>query len=159
MKQISRFLPVFLIVALLVPNIALSKAVSLKGNESITRGGAASVLVKYGALEINTNGGPHFPDVPTTHPFYSAIETLVNASIWSGYSDGTFRPDSSVNKAEAAKLIVLTHEKFVPHKVSNPFMRVLRINNTCGFPQDVTPDAWYYSYVRDLYNHGVDVTD
>ena len=48
-------------------------------------------MVLAEGFPINTTGGPHFTDVPTTNPFYVFIETAYNRGLISGYSDGTFR--------------------------------------------------------------------
>ena len=47
-----------------------------------------------------------FKDVPSTHPDYVAIENLKSLGIISGYSDGTFKPSQTVNRAEALKMIM-----------------------------------------------------
>lgn len=39
-----------------------------------------------------------FNDVPTTHPFYKEISWLASQGITTGYTDGTFRPEASVNR-------------------------------------------------------------
>ncbi len=47
-----------------------------------------------------------FPDVKLTDPLSPAVEYLKSQGILSGYSDGTFRPNQTVTRAEAVKLIV-----------------------------------------------------
>ena len=47
-----------------------------------------------------------FSDVPRTHPNYEAIEYIKAKNIVNGYSDGTFRPDAMVNRAEFTKIII-----------------------------------------------------
>lgn len=39
-----------------------------------------------------------FKDVPTTHQFYKEISWLADRGITTGWSDGTFRPDDSINR-------------------------------------------------------------
>ena len=46
-----------------------------------------------------------FKDVPADNSHYAAIENLASKEILSGYSDGTFRPNSHVTRAQAAKII------------------------------------------------------
>ena len=50
--------------------------------------------------------GPSFSDVPSNHFAYEAVEFLKAGGIISGFSNGTFRPDQKVNRAEALKLII-----------------------------------------------------
>ena len=46
-----------------------------------------------------------FRDVPADDSHYAAIENLASKDILSGYSDGTFRPNNYVTRAQAAKII------------------------------------------------------
>ncbi len=48
-----------------------------------------------------------FSDVPQTHKNYEAINYLSDNEIVNGFSDGTFKPDQQVNRAEALKMILL----------------------------------------------------
>lgn len=47
-----------------------------------------------------------FGDVPATHPNSEAISYVQSKNIVEGYSDGTFRPDSLINRAEFTKIII-----------------------------------------------------
>ncbi|QQR54817.1 S-layer homology domain-containing protein [Candidatus Peregrinibacteria bacterium] len=47
-----------------------------------------------------------FSDVALTDTNYPAIEYLYNEGIFSGYPDGSFRPDNTVNRAELLKILV-----------------------------------------------------
>ena len=66
---------------------------------------------------IDTSGGPHFADVPSTYPFYAFIETSYNRRILSGYTCGGsgepcpgyyFRPGANITRSQIAKLITLS---------------------------------------------------
>ena len=46
-----------------------------------------------------------FPDVPKTHWAYDAIAAAGAAGWINGYEDGTFRPNESVKRIEAVKMI------------------------------------------------------
>lgn len=83
-----------------------------------------------------------FTDVPVNSTYYQSIEYLRTQNVLKGYLDGTFRPDTRINRAE-----------FV-HFVVNPF--ILDTNNmsaclktnvpdTTGtvFFSDVARDSWY----------------
>lgn len=71
----------------------------------VTRGEAAKMVVRAFSVDINTTGGPHFSDVPGGYSLYSEIESARNASIISGYSDGTFRPNAAIIRAHLAKIV------------------------------------------------------
>jgi len=59
------------------------------------------------ALGAGGDGGPsEFTDLSSTHLNSTAITTLENAGILEGYSDGTFRPENRINRAEMVKIIV-----------------------------------------------------
>src|SRR3954462_1474777 len=71
----------------------------------MTRGQVCKVVVISLNFPIDTSNGPHFSDVPPTHPFYQWIETLYNRGVISGYSDGTFRPGNNVTRGQLVKII------------------------------------------------------
>ncbi len=59
-----------------------------------------------------TSGPPpgvsvQFSDVPPSHRFATAIESLAAAGIVSGFPDGSFGPDQRVTRAQFAKMVVL----------------------------------------------------
>ncbi|MBM3231249.1 S-layer homology domain-containing protein [Candidatus Peregrinibacteria bacterium] len=47
-----------------------------------------------------------FSDVPPTHPNASAISFVREEGIVKGYSDGSFKPDARINRAEFTKIII-----------------------------------------------------
>jgi hypothetical protein len=49
-----------------------------------------------------------FSDVGIDNPFYLAIQYLKDNKIVQGYSDGTFKPSSTINRAEFTKIIITT---------------------------------------------------
>lgn len=84
-----------------------------------------------------------YSDVPKSHPDYMAIESLTKAGIFSGYADGSFRPEQGVNRAEAAKIILIgIGIKTEPGLYAT------------GFP-DVPLDAWYAGYVMEGMLRGI----
>jgi hypothetical protein len=74
-------------------------------NNNVTRGQISKIIVAAFAWAINTSGGPHFVDVPTTNTFYPYIETAYNRGVVSGYADGTFRPGFNVTRAQLSKML------------------------------------------------------
>ena len=97
-----------------------------------------------------------FTDVPSNSTYFQSIEYLRTQNVLKGYLDGTFRPNTRINRAE-----------FV-HFVSNPF--ILDTNNMSAclkenvssaasivFFSDVSKDSWYavdvcFSKTKDLIN-------
>lgn len=47
-----------------------------------------------------------FEDVSYTDEYYDAIQSLVDVGIFVGYSDGTFRADDKINRAELLKILI-----------------------------------------------------
>lgn len=56
----------------------------------------------------------HFPDIRNNHKNAESINSLFEQKVISGYTDGTFRPDGEINRAELTKMIVTT--KINPNK-------------------------------------------
>lgn len=75
-----------------------------------------------------------FPDVPDDHQNFNAIEFLDSNQIIGGYTDGTFKPDKFVNRAEAAKIIIGAFD--IAHDGNYEIL----------FP-DVPKDQWFFKYV------------
>ncbi|MFH0776919.1 MAG: CAP domain-containing protein [Patescibacteria group bacterium] len=75
-----------------------------------------------------------FPDVVGDNPNAVAIDYLSREGIISGYPDGTFRPENSVNRAEALKILLLASGA----GIQNPSQDV--------FP-DVPKSAWFAPFV------------
>lgn len=83
--------------------------------------------------------GPHFPDVPPAHQYYVAIEAAYDLGLINGSTDGTFRPDDNVNRAEGSKFIcqaINGEAGFIP-----PASQTYR---------DVAPTDWFYTYIEAL---------
>ena len=54
------------------------------------------------------SGPSGFPDVPSSHPYYAAINGMADAGVIGGYEDGTFGPSKLVTRQQFAKMIVGT---------------------------------------------------
>lgn len=76
-----------------------------------------------------------FPDVPADTVNYNAVEYLKQKSVISGYPDGTFLPEKTINRAEALKMVLLA-------TAANTESTAV-----ISFP-DVSVDDWFYDYVR-----------
>lgn len=47
-----------------------------------------------------------FEDISYQHEYYNSVAALVEEGIFQGYSDGTFRPNDEINRAELLKILV-----------------------------------------------------
>jgi thiol-disulfide isomerase/thioredoxin len=79
-----------------------------------------------------------FTDVPSNHPNYEAINYVQAKDIVEGYSDGTFKPDITINRAELTKIIMAT--EFESDLIEN--CNVYSTNLS-----DVPAEAWFASFV------------
>jgi hypothetical protein len=76
-----------------------------------------------------------FNDISEEHPNKVAITYLKENNIVEGYEDGSFRPNNSINRAEALKIIVEAFEVNVDEKAKDRF-------------SDVKEDQWFFKYVN-----------
>ena len=100
-----------------------------------------SILVAIAAcflfIGVSKAAAETFSDVPSSSPYYIAIESLVQSGVLQGYEDGTFKPDQSVNRAEALKMIL-----------TGAGIEVKKGLYATGF-SDVPLDEWYAGYVME----------
>lgn len=87
-----------------------------------------------------------FPDVPTDSIYSGSISYMHSKGIIKGYDNGDFRPDGSINRAEALKLLFLVRQE-----LSLP---AAAFSQPISFP-DVSKSDWYYDYVEEAYNLGI----
>ena len=80
---------------------------TFRPNNSTTRGQLSKIVVLAEGMPINTSGGPHFSDVPTSNPFFSYVETAYNHQVISGYADNTFRPYNNTTRGQMVKIVDL----------------------------------------------------
>ncbi len=96
-----------------------------------------TVLSVISTLLIGSIGfAAAFPDT-TGHSYDEAIQYVKNNGIVEGYSDGTFRPNQEINRAEFTKIIIeslYAEGEFATYA-----------NNSCF--TDVRANEWYTKYV------------
>lgn len=95
----------------------------------------AVVIAASTAVFPTAQAAESFSDVYEIHWAYDAIERCAAKQWFSGYPDGTFRPDGSITRAEAVKVFVTF--------LGEPLNKV----ETSTY-YDVSPTAWYASYVE-----------
>jgi uncharacterized protein YkwD len=75
-------------------------------SDPITRAQAAALLVRSQGWATLLAGAPSFSDVSPNDWSYNFIETARAHGVVNGYTDGTFRPNAVVNRAELAAMAV-----------------------------------------------------
>ena len=78
---------------------------TFKPDNSITRAEFATMINK--ALGFTEKGEVSFSDVKEGDWYYDAISIAAKAGYCSGYTDGTFKPNATITRAEAAVMISL----------------------------------------------------
>ncbi|MBQ7901520.1 MAG: S-layer homology domain-containing protein [Clostridia bacterium] len=123
-----------------VSNQAQSGSGSSSGGSTGSSGGSGGVS-GGAATYIPTTPVAQTVFADTTgHWAESYIKTLKEKGVINGFEDGTFRPDSTVTRAELVKM--LTAILGVPGGSGNSF-------------NDVTAGNWYYAPVYGAYNKGI----
>ncbi|MDP2643215.1 MAG: S-layer homology domain-containing protein [Candidatus Peregrinibacteria bacterium] len=79
-----------------------------------------------------------FSDVSESYQNFEAITYLQEKGVINGYSDGTFKPDKLVNRAEFLKIIIEGSGIKTDDKAETPF-------------SDTDDTAWYAPYVQKAY--------
>ncbi|OYT56176.1 MAG: hypothetical protein B6U68_03730, partial [Candidatus Aenigmarchaeota archaeon ex4484_14] len=126
----------------------------------------------------------YFSDVPSSHYDFEKIQWLYEQGVVSGYSDGTFKPDNIITRAQASKIIVKAagwkttddcdyictlHNKGVITTTDPQYQETRRtfsvmIARAKGFDlpteyeeifSDVSESDWSWKYIYALYANGV----
>ncbi len=79
-----------------------------------------------------------YSDVSSGHKYYNAISFITDLGIVSGYSDGTYKPSQTINRAELLKILV--------ESVSNEFIDLVPYESENCFT-DVAANQWFTKYV------------
>jgi hypothetical protein len=77
---------------------------TFRPNNTLTRAQTAIMIVRAAGIstdEVSSN----FTDVPPTHAAYKFISAAYQTGIINGYSDGTFRPNANVTRAQIAIMV------------------------------------------------------
>ncbi|MDO5726211.1 MAG: S-layer homology domain-containing protein, partial [Tissierellia bacterium] len=126
---------------------------SVQPNGQITRAEAAAVLARLENLPIVDNSAPNFIDTKSDSDWYnSVINAVVKAGLMRGYPDGSFKPESSITRAEFAQMIMpidKANSAFAPfadvrgHWAEKAINQAYGNNRIHGYPEgDFRPDGY-----------------
>lgn len=79
---------------------------SFRPDGTLTRAEAAKMVALAKGLTPSSVGVQAFSDVPTGYWAYGMIQAAVKTGLLKGYGDGTFRPNASITRAEAAAILM-----------------------------------------------------
>lgn len=99
-----------------------------------------SIAPEIGKTETNQSTGV-FTDCDENHWAYRYVKALAEKGIVNGYSDGSFNPSKAVSREEFVKMMICASGMYDKNAV-------------CSF-NDVSGDAWMYSYVASAVNNGI----
>ncbi len=105
---------------------------TFRGNANIKRGELCKVLALALGLKVKTYVKAKFPDVPTNHWASPYIAALTEKGYLTGDTDGNFRPEDNITRAELAVVLNRIAEVEESDGVSIP---------------DVKSTHWAYSYI------------
>ncbi|WP_163969596.1 S8 family serine peptidase [Oceanobacillus halotolerans] len=103
----------------------------------IGRAQAAKIIVEEMGLPLAESD---FPDVPDDYWASEHIGAAVEAGIFTGYDDGTFRPTDTLTRSEAAIILVRAYN--------------LEGSSEMTFP-DVDESLWSYPFIETLVANGI----
>lgn len=108
---------------------------TFKPDQEVNRAEALKIILMGVGAEVDESSGAAlvFSDVSEEDWFFSYVSTGVALGIIQGYEDGTFKPEQTVNRAEAVKMLLAAAEIAVSSPSSSPFA-------------DVAVSEWYAAY-------------
>jgi hypothetical protein len=93
-------------------------------------------------IEPTHESAPLFTDVAEEDWFFDFVTKLKNDGIVDGYPDGSFRPNTPINRAEITKIALAA------------FRPELDLTNTTSFP-DVPLETWFSPFVATAKNYSI----
>jgi rare lipoprotein A len=89
-----------------------------------------------------------FTDVKIGHPEYVAIKYLKEKGILKGFNDGSFKPDSMINRVEALKIILEANNLIDESYIENNKLGGVNYNKNDVNFSDIYKSQWYYPYIK-----------
>lgn len=112
-------------------------------NDLLTRAEAASIFNRLLVQSSSTAYGNPFSDVSSSHWAYKEILVAVQKNTFSGYNNGTFKPDSNITRAEIASVV----SRVINKNYSDSTLK-LKAN-------DLPKSHWAYSSINVAFQNSV----
>ncbi len=107
-------------------------------DQEVSRVEALKMILEYSAVEDTTTVELSFLDTDPDAWYSNYISTALGLGIISGYPDGTFLPENTVNRVEALKMLLLATDRSLP---------------------EATDENWYSAYLNYATQNAVLVPD
>lgn len=110
---------------------------TFKPGNKVNRAEALKIILLGAGITVDGSSSAAllFSDVEEDDWHFDYVSTAVSLGIVQGYSDGTFKPEQTVNRAEALKMLLAAAEISVSSPSSAPF-------------EDTPTSAWYSAYAN-----------
>jgi S1-C subfamily serine protease len=95
----------------------------------------------FGSLKYNFNDIQY-------HRYANAITELADKGVIEGYSDGSFKPEKLVTRAEALKIILASKNKLEENKGSGKDVDFTGYDTSGITSKDVKADDWFAPYIK-----------
>ncbi len=115
---------------------------TFRPGESATRAQLTKMLTLAFGLTLYNPISPDFSDVPFDSVYYQFVETAYYHRIISGYSDGRFRPNDPITRAQVTKMVVLGKGWDLINPAQPDFI-------------DVRTNHWAYSFIETALAQGI----
>ena len=116
---------------------------SFRPDAPVTRAQFAAIASRFEKL---TEGSKSFTDVPSTHWAAKYINFAATRGWVTGYSDGTFKPENPISRAEVAAVTCRLLERSADQSYIRSHLSELRTFN------DMAEDHWAYWYAMEAAN-------
>ena len=117
---------------------------SFQPNKSITRAELATIIARFAKLDVNTKT---FSDI-NGHWAQKNIELAAGNGWINGYTDGTFRPNNNITRAETFAMI-----NRVLDRQTESVSDLLPTSEMNMWSDNLNENAWYYKDVQEATNY------
>lgn len=117
---------------------------TFRPNADITRAELATIIARFAKLDVNTKT---FSDI-NGHWAQKSIELAAGNGWINGYTDGTFRPNKSIIRAETFAMI-----NRVLDRQTESVSDLLPTSDMNMWSDNMDADAWYYKDVQEATNY------
>lgn len=126
------------------------------GNRKLSLKKISLLLIVFMVFTIHSaSANQRFTDVPSSHGAYEEINYLVNLGVIKGYpAEGKFKPNNSVTRGQAAKMVVEAtgHEPLVVSKSSFTDIDLNKYPEVSGYAEAAVKLGFFREYSAGKFN-------